>query len=243
MSTTVGNLKDLMARYMGPNKTASDLTIDGFDIGIFALNAARRKLERLVDLRYSEIQGALSISSSGGAISAITGLGTGATLKRVVDVELPIAAGDYMPIEYLTQKEWRDRVRRQIGRQAYSVTATIASLGIADVNPFAYQQGQTIFLAPAAQFTFPVAARVNVIRFLADYTANGDTDFLTQWAPEYLQWEGILEINKYFRRFGNKDTEVAIDEKEVGAFAQEAMQSLLAWNASLNGDTSTPPEG
>lgn len=239
-TTTIGNIKDLVARYMG-RTTAADLTVDSFDIGLFGINAARRKVERLADLRYAEAQGDLSIAAAGTLITAVTGLTSGASVKRIQSVNLPIAGGDYIPIEFLTEDEWTSRVRRAIGRTAYSAAATLAGLGVTQTNPLAYQRGQTIFLVPAASFTFPVAAKVDVVQFMPDYTADGNTDFFTQWAPEYLQWQAILEVNKYFRRFAAKEMEATIDEKEVRAFAEEALQSLLAWNASMSIGTSTPP--
>lgn len=240
MSTTIGNLKLIGATYLG-RTSASDLTVNGFDVGLFALNAARRKVERLADFRYAEINGSLSITSSGGALSAVTGLGSGSTVKRVINVELPVTSPDYIPVEFLTEREWTDRITRQIGRSVYIGTATLASLGVSNSNPIAYQQAQTLFLVPASQFTFPVAARINCVRFMPDYTADADTDFFTQWAPEYLQWQSILEMNKFFRRFAPKEEEATIDEKAVEAMANEALQTLLDWNAQLDGGTSTPP--
>lgn len=239
MPTTIGNLKDVISRYMG-RTAAADLTVDGFDIGIFGINAARRKLERMVDLRYSEVRGDLSIATGGTLLTAATNVPTGG-VKRVVDIELPIAASEYVPIEFLTEREWRDRVRRHVGRQAYSAAATLVSLGIVQTNPLAYQRGQTIFLIPAADFTFPVACKINVIAFLTDYTANADEDFLTRWAPEYLQWEALLECNKYFRRFATKEMEATIDEDKIKGYRDEALRSVMAWNASIDLDTSTPP--
>jgi len=240
--TNIGDIKKLIAGYMG-HDSASDLTPPiGIDIGLFALNTARRKVEKLTDFVYAEETGGLSIANNGGSITAVTGLGAGATVKRIKSVELPINGG-YRPIEFLTEDAYTKRLRAQIGRSAYDANATPIDAGISDENPLAYQLGQTIFLAPSGQFTFPVAARVNVVKFMPDYASDGDTDFFTQWAPEYLQWQAILEVNKYFRRFGNKDTEVSIDEKEVRAFAEEEMQTLLAWNASMLLDTNTPPEG
>lgn len=242
-TTTAGNLLDLIAIYLG-RTAVSDLAINvgnTINVGYFGLNAARRKAERIADFRYAEINAALSIAATTGtAISAATGLGTGATIKTVLGVDLPIAGGDYVPCEFLTEREWEARVRRQTGRSVYSAGATLAGLGVSNGNPIAYQQGQLIHLVPESQFGFPVAARLRVIRFMPDYSVVGDTDFFTQWAPEYLQWQALLEINKHFRRFVVKN-EGNIDEAAIKATADEALQTLLAWNSSLDEGTSTPP--
>lgn len=244
MSTTIGNLRSIVASYMH-RTTVDDLNTAGvsgpplFDIGLYGFNAARRKAERLADFKYAEADANLSIAAGGTLITAATGLPANSTIKRVNSVTLAVADGN-IPIEFLTNDEWLDRIRRQIGRVAYNPAATLASLGFSEINPIAYQQAQTIVLLPAAQFIYPVATVINVVRFMPDYTADASTDFFCQWAPEYLQWECCLEVNKFFRRFSPKQ-EGNIDEVEVKAMADEALQSLLAWNSSMNIGTSTPP--
>lgn len=244
MGSTVLQIKQQMASYMGKQAVAdlnpsTDMGGINIDLGLYALNTARRKFERAHDFKYAEINGALSITASGGLITAATGLGAGATIKRVVDVELPIAGGDYIPIEFMTEDAWTARVRRQVGRQAYDPLATLASLGVSDENPIAYQQGQTIFLAPAAQFTFPVAARLNVVRFMADYTTDADQDFFCDYAPDALLWSGLLELNKLFRRYAPKQ-EGNISDEEIVAFAAESTQALMKWDTETVRGTSTP---
>lgn len=238
MATTIGNLKSLIAAYLG-RTSVSDLTVNSFDLGLFGLNAARRKAERLADFRYAEIDGALAIATTGTLLSAMTGLLSGATVKRVKDVSLPVSDGSF-PIEFLTEDEWANRVKRQVGRSIYSASSTLADLGVSNANPICYQQAQKLFLVPASQFTFPVSAGVTVVQFMPDYTADANTDFFTQWAPEYLQWEAILEINRHFRRFMEKQ-EGNLDVATIQAAADTELQSLLAWNASLDSETSTPP--
>lgn len=246
MSDTVLTLKERIAAYLG-RTTVDDLnpvnlTPAGpdIDLGLYALNAAARKVQRMIDLRYAEAYGALSVADVGGLFSAIAGLPAGSTVKNVINVLLPVAGGDYIPTEFLTDREWSDRLTRAVGRQPYDATKTLAQLGMANDNPIAYQQAQTIFLAPASQFTFPVAARVNVVRFMPPYAFDADHDFIMDFGAEYLLWEGILEVNKFFRRFVPKE-ESNISEDEVEALRDKALSSFIEWNAKLDAGTSTPP--
>lgn len=159
-------------------------------------------------------------------------------IKRITGVDLPIS-GSTIPVEFMTYDEWSDRTRKQVGRTPYSATATADQLGIGDTNPICYQLGQSLYLTPAAQFSFPVVATLGVVKFLPDYDADTDTDFLTEFAPEYLQWAAIAELNKFWRRFIPKQ-EGNIDDGEISAMANEALQTLLQWDADLAKNTSSP---
>lgn len=239
MSSTIGNLKDLIAIHLG-RTTAADLTVNGFDIGMFALNSAKRKVERAIDFRYSEAEASISIASTGTLITSATGLDTGSRVKRVITIDLPVAASEYIPVEFLTLEAWRARLAQQIGNVVYNAAATIANLGVYQDHPIAYQEGQKLYLVPASQFNFPVVAKAHVVRFLPDYSDNANTDFFTEVAPEYLLWQAVLEANKHFQRFAPKQ-EGAIDEDAISTLAQEALSTLIAWNDGLNKGTSTPP--
>lgn len=160
-------------------------------------------------------------------------------VKRIETVQLALQTGDLIPIEFLTDDVWRDRVMRLYGRQPWNAGLTSQQLGIAEENPVCYQQGQNLFLVPPSQFTYPVTATLSCYQWLPDYTQSSDTDFFTEYAPDYLQWQGILELNKLTKWFTQR-REGNIDETNIQAEAQASMQSLLAWDLSVSGGTSTP---
>lgn len=333
MATTAGDLKSLIAIYMGYASTAS-LTVNGFDIGLFALNAARRVAEREHDFKYSESNVFLSIPSVGAgldqaytsSVATVTGTlspdvtgaytqqgifnghplymkitmtiyviwfqlssgkwvitdattfgngdpgtdyfslissaqspagtytangtNTGAPVvaltaaigvKRVKYVSLPIAGGDYEPIEFLTNDQFLNRVRMQTGRQVFNAGKTLANLGSTLLgNPVAYQNAQMLYLAPAG-LTFPITAQLSVVQWMPDYIADASTDFFTNYAPEFLQWQAILEVNKYQKRFTIRQ-EGDIDEDHVKMMADQALQSLIVWDSGIeNGTTERQP--
>jgi len=240
---TIADLKTFIAVYMG-RTTATDLVLNALDTALIALNAARRYLERAHDFKYAEKNVFVSIpaSTAGGLLtacyetSALTGTAVG--VKRVSSVLLPVASSGYQPIEFMTEDEWVARTRRQIGRQPYDATKTLAQLGVTtNANPVAYQQGQTLFLDPQPTPS-AIVAQLNVTRWMPDYVTS-NTDFFTDYAPEALQWRAILECNKFWRRFVPKQ-ESNIDEAEVQKLADDALASLIAWDVSTCRGTSTP---
>jgi hypothetical protein len=173
--------------------------------------------------------GALTITQTTGTIS----------IKRVSNVFLPIAGGFYVPIEFLTNDEWNERVAVQYGRQHYNSAKTGEEIGLSQFNAVAVQQGQTISLEPEPQFTFPIVSKLSAIRWLADYTADTDTDFMTQFAPDFLMWRAIVEINNYFKVFV-KRTEGNVDEAFVQTMADTALQALIVWDTDIATGTTTP---
>lgn len=225
----IGDLKNLIAGYL--KKNPYDFLVNGVDTLLIAINNARRTAERLHDFKYSEASFILTLPS------ASIGTMIPSSIKRVRRVQLPIAGGDYIPIEFMTQDEWLARLRRQAGRTTYDSSLTLAQYGISMENPVAYQRGQALFLVPASQFTFPINVKLDVVQFLQDYIDDTGEDFLTDNAPEYLQWQAIIESNKYWKEFVPRQ-EGGVEEPQQ--YADMAWQSLLEWDNSLSQSTSTP---
>lgn len=173
--------------------------------------------------------GALTITQTTGTIG----------VKRVSNVLLAVAGGFYIPIEFLTNDEWNERVQRLIGREHYNAVKTLEEIGVSQFNAAAVQQGQIITLEPASNYTFPVVAQLSIVRWLPDYVAGTDTDFITDRAPDFLIWRAITEINNYFKVFSPK-TEGNIDEKFVQAMGDTALAALIAWDNDIATGTSTP---
>lgn len=333
--STVLDIKKAMASYLG-RETVNDLNpINmptpgiGIDLGLLALNNARRAAEQAHDFTYSETNAFLSVSSLGGNFSsayinnsvtitgtlspnvtgsfALTGVyngfpfytktvsstvyflsysGTAWTvtasgftigtdywslttasanpsgeytahgaytgtltaaiatstigIKRVKYVSLPIASGDYEVIEFLTNDQFLSRVRMQTGRQAFAAVKTLPMLGATGlVNPLAYQNAQTIYVVGGANLTLPITAQLNIVQWLPNYTSDTDSDFITTYGPDYLQWQGLVEINNLFRRYAPQ--EGSIDEDHVKGQAAEALAKLIAWDNSTEMGTSEFP--
>ncbi len=230
---TVGDMKKIVAKYLD-DATLADYITSGVDLLLIGMNNARRFAEKIHDFTYSQADTTLAIASTGTLLTAAA-----VSIKNVNSVSLPVAGSEYMPIEFLTNDEWVSRTRKQIGRAEYSATATLADLGVSNRNVLCYQNGRTLFLYPGSSFSFPITVRLNVVKFLADYSADGDTDFFLEFGPDFIQWQTIFEVNKIKKCFAER-TEGNISSEEVDGNAKAALQSLLQWDASLSGGTSTP---
>ena len=171
--------------------------------------------------------------------TATVATATGAVLiKNIDNVLCPISPG-YVPIEFLSQETWMERVRRQICRGPFTPTNSLAQYGFALQNPVAVQQGQQLFLYLPEQFSYPVTVQLDALQFMPDYVNSGDTDFFLQIAPEFMMWQGILECNKLTKSFVQR-REGNLEEPNIEAFAQQAFQSLIEWDQSISGNTGSP---
>lgn len=206
-----------------------------------AINQTRHRAELLHDFYYCQQRAQLSIAATGSAISSATpiGGGTAVSIKRIRHVLLPIANGDYLPIEFMTNEELVERIRRQAGRQAYSATETIASYGVSSANPVAYQDGQNLYLYPGSAFTFPVVAHLDVIQFQPDYVDDDDTDFFLTECPDYIQWQSIVDGNRYWKEMITRE-EGNIQEQSPIEAAELAFQAMIQWDTDIRASTSSP---
>lgn len=173
--------------------------------------------------------GALTITQTTGTVA----------IKRLSNVLLPIAGGNYIPIEFLTNDEWNERVQRLIGREHYNSAKNLEEIGVSQFNVLAVQQGQVITLQPTSQFSFPIVAQLSIVRWMPDYTTGADTDFFTERAPDFLIWRAIWEINNYFKVFV-KRTEGNVDDAAISSMADAALAALIAWDNDIATGTSTP---
>lgn len=240
--STLLDLKKIIASYGGTTAAdvrylPADYVINGIDLCTTALNNAMRTAERLHDFYLATDTATLTVDTSGTNISSAV-LNPVGTIKRVQDVMLPIAGGNFIPCEFLTDDAYRMRTLGQIGRQAYNATATLDDLGVGSTAPFATQNGPLIQLSPADQFTFPVNVRLIVVRFMPELSGDSDTNFFTEAASDYLQWQGIVELNRLTKNFTLRTSEG--DVAEPMDLAQMAFEALLQWDRDISKDTGTP---
>jgi hypothetical protein len=250
--------KKAVASYMGhpsgsqTKYVPADFIVNSTDLLALAINNARRVFETLWDFNWSQVDALLTIAASGGLLSAATLNPTGSiSIKRVQAVLVPISGTDFIPVEFLDDQANLDRIRAQVGRQRYNSSATLDDLGISSEFPYAVQQGQIITLNPAEQFSFPVSAKLNVVKFLSDYSADADTDFILTIAPQAIMYQSIVELNRLTKNFSVRPSEG--DVSDTMDLAQMAFEGLVKWDISLRQGTNTaspeipqlprPPQG
>lgn len=181
-----------------------------------------------------------NFGGASGTATVVAG-GSPVSIKRVKSVFLPLNSGEYQPIEFLTDDQFISRARMQIGREYFNPGTSLTNLGVyLGGNALCYQLGQSLFLSPST-LSFPITAQLFCVQFLAEYTSgSAQTDWFTTYAPEYLYWAGIAEANRYYKRFTSGRVEGQVSTEDVEAYAESAMQSLIAWDMSTVRGTSTP---
>lgn len=102
--------------------------------------------------------------------------------------------------------------------------------------------------SPVNYFSFTTTNRNPTGTYAAHGTASGTptvtatdavtTNFFLDVAPEYLQWSAIVELNRLLKQFGLRPLEG--DVAEPMDLANAAFQSLIAWDDSLSGSTTSP---
>lgn len=214
--------------FLSYSGTAWTITPGGFTVGASYWGLTTASSSPAGSYTAHTYTGTATVASVSGSIS----------VKRIQTVALPVASSGYQPIEFLTNDEWLGRLKRQIGRTPYDASMTLAQLGVATRNPLAYQNGQTVYLYPE-DLALPIVAQLNCVRWMPDYTTGSDTDFFTTYGPEALRWFAILELNKMWRRYVDKQ-ESNVSEEAVKALADEARADLIAWDISTCRGTSTP---
>lgn len=216
--------------FLAYSGTAWNITAGGFTVGSDYWTLVTTSASPVgVYTAHGANTGALTITQTTGTIS----------VKRVSNVLLPIAQGIYIPIEFLTNDEWNERVMRLVGREHYNAVKTSEEVGISQFNAVAYQQAQAIYLVPPSLFTFPQTTKLSIVRWMPDYVSDTDSDFFSQFAPDFLVWRALVEINNYFK-VDVKRTEGNISEDFIQGQADAALQALIAWDTSIATGTTTP---
>lgn len=111
---TLFEIKSLAATYL--QKTAADLTVNGLDMGLLALNQARKLAELNYDFEFSRQLLTLSVDGiTGGSLenSVVQGTDTHVEIKTVIDVGNFDVKGRFYPVEWTTRAEGLERQREE----------------------------------------------------------------------------------------------------------------------------------
>lgn len=113
---TLLEIKTAIASYFG--KTLSDLTINSQDLGLLALNQARRQAELAHDFEFTRRLVTLTVNGvTGGSLSSAVLYGTQTTVsvKRVIEVGMFDDYANLRPVEWTTVAESLERQRQDVG--------------------------------------------------------------------------------------------------------------------------------
>lgn len=231
---TVAQIKLRIANLF--HKTVGDFSVNGEDMLLTAMNAAKLLAEQTHDFEKSKRLVQLVLSSpQGAALSTATlyGTNTAVAVKSILNAGIVGTDGSIAPIDFRK----RDSVlaeMRKVNRlnpldnilrypdEAWEGYAT----GVRELM----QWGDQVLLRPMViegSLTIVCEAYTN----MPDYTSTGTyTDFFTDFGHNYLVWQSVVELNHYFKTFiARQEGNVNPPEK----LAQQALLSLINWDVYL----------
>jgi hypothetical protein len=112
---TISQLKALVASYF--RKNVSDLTENGVDLFLLALNTVRLGAELNYDFEFTRRAVSVSVNGvNGGSLetAVLTGTTTPVKVKQVIDLQLKDTAGNLFPVEWTTKVESLQRMRNDM---------------------------------------------------------------------------------------------------------------------------------
>lgn len=244
MDTTV-NLKAKIAAYL--QKTSSDLTVNGVDLGLDAINRAHQWALMKYDFELAKVFVTLSVDlTSGGVISPATLFGTGTlvTVKKILKAYFAVSGSggtSYRPINFVPRSSEAGDLKRVWEGHPWSERADPANLynDISSVNtPTLFQLGPSVFVYPGLTSvwgtTNPLTIALDAVRYFPDYALDtgSSNDFILEFGDDFLFWDSIVRLNKYFQQFVPRQ-EGNITPGDLDKERATAWSDFLAWDAGL----------
>lgn len=228
-------IKGAVAAYL--RKDVADLTVNGVDLGLLAMNNARQQAELLNDFEFSRQLVTVAVDGeSGGSLESavVFGTETSVSVKTVLDVGLINEDGDFVAVEWTTTE---DSLRRQRGDNNRAIprypTDGQALSSLHGAGRFHFTGAQVYVFPVNAELDYSLA--VEAYTFMADWTdANLLAESATLGTPwntkgsQYLLWESVCSLNKLFKVFvPRQEGNLSPPEKESAT----ALSNLIAWDS------------
>lgn len=200
----VGNIKKAVAAYL--QQSTSSLEVDGQDLILLELNAARRQAELFSNFSEALVHAYVTISSSSGVSLSTAKLvsDNSAVTIRAVDTYYlyDSDSGGEIPLYHDTYAGFSRKEKWKLGKQVWDYDTRFKSdgqRGTTSNNPTVLVRGQQVFLDPVP--TSSKTLRMLAYKWFDDYTGDSDTDFFTNYGPEYLKWAAICALNYRLKVF------------------------------------------
>jgi len=228
---TYGNFKKYTAAFL--QRTAASFVSDTTDILGIAINQARRALERMKDFEMSRTAVLITLNTDGSASLLSTAVlesneATGVDVKSLKKAFIASSSGAWLPIDIVSRDVHVERVKRAAG----SPTAT----NLSEADEIALSErytivrfGLSVYIVPAGAANYLDSATVQVkldaIRWLADYSADEDTDFVLTYCPDLLLMQTVKWLNLSMR----EDERIPVSKEAFDS----AWQAMEDWNRSI----------
>jgi hypothetical protein len=237
---TVGQLKTAITDYLQitfrPSSEADNdagILSKGDSLALISLNNARKTAERIHDFLCADDRAVLSVSSAGSNLSGALKWVPGGTPVDAISVKsikggwLSDSSGNpSVAVNVISSSRMWTEMNEQ--RSAGSIDR-YPSDPVEDgmiYESYLYFLGEVVGLHPVPTDTTDVI--LDISKWMDDYVADGDTDWFTIHASDYLMWAGIVEVNHIFQTF------VPRQEGSLApptASRDRALQQLIAFDS------------
>lgn len=209
----------------------SDLTVNGQDMGLLALNHTRRRAEEFHDFEFSRKLVQLAVDGeTGGSLENAVLYSDGATavnIKTVVECGFGDAEGNFRPTEWTTVAE---NIERQREENMYVVDRYPG-----DDNSYSDRMrvmftGDEVFVFPKSSTDFTLL--MEVYTELDDWVSGDLSSSIVPWTTngaQYLLWQTVEHLNFKFREFVYRQ-QGNIGERSLKQKADEELKLFRQWD-------------
>lgn len=232
---TFAEMKAQVAAYMQRSPTSFVHTYGSTTVDLLgkAVNQARKWMELERNFEMCRVQCELDVDLENGTdigdMTLLDGV-TAVSVKALAKAFLPItdSTEGWFPIDIITREKHVERVARY-----YSKVTNLADVSktYTELVPYfaVVRMGDLIYLTPADTTVLnnldPVTVRFDAYKWLADYSADGDTDFLLTHCETYMLLRSAYQLNFFLKDDQRINISNAVMDKE--------WHSVVAWDSNL----------
>lgn len=227
-----GDFKKVVAGYM--QRSANVFSPSTVDLLAHAINAARRSAELKTDFELCKARGQLTVSLTTGASldnMKVEGTSTALSVKTLLKAYMPLydATAESFPVEIISRSKHVERVQRYYSGQIQEVDGKqlipAASCSRYQIVRF----GNDVYLSPADVDSYggntSIVVKFDVIKWLADYSLDADTDFLLTHCDTWMLFQTVWQLNMFLK----EDARVPVSQ----AAMDRAWADVINWNSTL----------
>lgn len=227
---TLAQFRSCVAAYM--QRSESTFVYDGVNLLTQAANMARQYVERTRNFEMCKTSAQItSVDITNGALLSsmvLRGTVTPVVAKSISAAFLGFSTstGEF-PIEMMTREAHIARLSRQYDRM---VTRNPQQNSPAEMMGFfsLVRHGDYIYIHPGditALGSQTVTVYFDIVKWLPEYVADSDTDFLLTYGRDYMLFKTIQMLNFMIK----EDQRVPVST----AMLQEAYNSIVSWDSTM----------
>jgi len=227
---TLAEFRSCVAAYMQRDETT--FTYGGTNLLTQAANMARRWAERKRNFEMSKCTAQItSVHYTNGALLSamvLKGTATSVAAKTLNKAFLPFTDGSgEFPIDIITREKHVERIERH-----YEQYITRNPRETAPSTMVAYfavvRHGDYVYICPADSTALggeTLTVYFDIVRWLPDYSANGDTDFLLTYCSDFMLVQTVYMLNFMIK----EDQRIPISNN----LRADMWQSVVEWDSSM----------